>query len=351
MKIKRIIPLLALLLLVLSIGASAASKQTITFQGITMDIPSNWKASSYNDEKHVTYENGDDELTLRDVYDLRKYHETLEEAGAAFKQFAEDNATYEDVSDPVPGKIDGKVDMHTIDCTYHAMLISVFGSGETNYPCKYARVYLGGHDVEIRFVSKKGDFKDFDEAIATARYDEVPIQKETEFDKETAKSEIVELFQPYLDTMNNMENEIIASLEADEEAVERLNSYNIDKDRFAAAFAGKISIEMLAVSATKNFGKIACSLTYPDFEMIEEGLATFSEKYAENNQMVYSSEEEYYQLVGDMIIAFLEDPDFPITKTLFDGNYFNDGNGWELKNEDDIEETIETLCYLASILV
>ncbi len=173
---KKFLPILAAVTLIFILAAcsgGSGGKQTISFQGITMEIPSNWKAekSTLSDD-YAIYEKSSSEgheykLMLTDTFGLLDGDSyTLEEAGAFFKEVTEDNASYSNPSDPVPGTFAGKYDMHTIDCTYN--MFSISKGGENSYPCKLIRIYMGDHDVEIQFSTENGDFEMFDAAIAGA---------------------------------------------------------------------------------------------------------------------------------------------------------------------------------------
>ncbi|MBQ0018598.1 MAG: hypothetical protein KBS63_05300 [Clostridiales bacterium] len=153
---------------------SCGGSQEISFQGFKMNIPSAWKADKVTlSEEYAIYEKlnakgHDYRLLLNDTYGLLpKCSEGMKEAGAFFKEVTEDDASYSDVSEPVAGKFAGKYDMHVLTCKYHA-INPMEESGESVYPCKLVRIYMGDHDVEIEFCAAEGDFESFDEAIQTA---------------------------------------------------------------------------------------------------------------------------------------------------------------------------------------
>ncbi len=358
MKLKKLFSAIGIAFVMLSLAACGSSTQSITFQGITMDIPSNWKASSINSEESASYEKGDDELHLMDTFDLMQYHDTLEETGEAFKKFAEDDATYEDVSDPVPGKLGGKLDMHTIECTYHARLVTMNGLDETSYPCKLIRVYIGGHDVKIRFVSPKGDFKAFDEAIASANCDNVEVVETSK--EETASTDensieaenedeklILDQFQSYLDVLNDMKNDVITAINADEEALNDLARLQITPEDYAAAYASRVQAELLGITATENLGEVSFSLTFPDSEKIEDFFDKYTDKYLEENSVDGKSEEELYKIVGELIIEMFNEPDFPVQTVTGAARYANEGDGWKLQNEEKLNTVLSNLRAVA----
>lgn len=153
-------------------GGGSNKTQTIEFQGITMEIPANWEAeeSTLSDDYAIYEDSGKDgleyQLLLTDTFGLREDDQfDMARAGEYFKEFTEDDATFTDPSDPVAGTFADKYDMHTIDCTYNANSVT---KGEVSHPCKLIRVYMGDHDVEIRFVAADGNFEAFDAAIEGA---------------------------------------------------------------------------------------------------------------------------------------------------------------------------------------
>lgn len=154
-------------------GSGSAGTQKIEFQGITLEIPSNWKAekSTLSDDYAIYEKSGSKghayKLLLMDTFGLMDDGSyDLEGAGAFFKEVTEDNASYSDPSDPVAGTFAGKYDMHTIECKYNMRSAST--GGEVSYPCKLIRIYMGDHDVELQFSTKDGDFEAFDAAVAGA---------------------------------------------------------------------------------------------------------------------------------------------------------------------------------------
>lgn len=171
MKKYLIFVLLAICALALSACGDEGDKaQTIEFQGITMDIPADLKVEeSTLSEEYALYETSKDgkrQLLLTDTFGLRDDGTyDMKKAGEFFKEVTEDNATFSDPSDPVAGTFAGKYDMHTIDCTYNVINVT---EGEKSYPCKLIRIYMGDHDVEMRFVSESGDFEAFDAAVEGA---------------------------------------------------------------------------------------------------------------------------------------------------------------------------------------
>ncbi len=135
MKMRRIVALTCVLLLSLGLAACGGGEgggeagtqdmgktQTITFQGITMEIPASWKAEDVTlSDDHAIYE----ELSLNGSkykLDLRSFEnfylndpeDSLESAATYFKQSIEDDASFRDVGDPVAGKLADTYDMHTI---------------------------------------------------------------------------------------------------------------------------------------------------------------------------------------------------------------------------------------------
>ena len=163
----------ASMVLLAACGSGSSSTQTIVFQGITMEIPSNWKVekSTLSDDYAIYEKSGSKgheyKLLLMDTFGLMDDGSyDLERAGAFFKEVTEDNASYSDPSDPVAGKFAGKYDMHTIECSYN--MRSVSSGGIVSYPCKLIRIYMGDHDVELQFSTKEGDFEAFDAAVAGA---------------------------------------------------------------------------------------------------------------------------------------------------------------------------------------
>ncbi len=153
-------------------GGGSSKPQAIEFQGITMNIPGDWKVEkSTLSEDYAVYEkSGKDgleyKLLLLDTFGLREDDTyDMEAAGKFFKEVTEDDASFSNPSDPVAGKLAGKYDMHTINCDYNVLNVI---RGEVSYPCKRIRIYMGDHDVEIMFSSKDGDFEAFDKAIAEA---------------------------------------------------------------------------------------------------------------------------------------------------------------------------------------
>lgn len=169
---KKIISVLLVAAFVLALSACGNGSRTIAFQGISMNIPSAWKADKSNKDDYAIYEKKnakghDYKLCLTKTFGLLEtFDNDMERAGAFFKEVTEDDASYQDPSDPVTGKFGGKYDMHVIECTYH--MINPLKGGDAAYPCKLIRVYMGDHDIEIRFSSEKGDFEAFDAAIAAA---------------------------------------------------------------------------------------------------------------------------------------------------------------------------------------
>lgn len=172
---KRFITLLLAVLIVLPLVSCAGGTgtRTVKFQGITMKIPSMWKPEKRTlADNYAVYEKPnvlghEYKLMLMDVFSLLgTFGGDLERAGAFFKEVTEDDASYVDVSDPVAGRFADRYDMHTIECTYH--VLNPLKGGEAEYPCKLIRIYMDGHDVEIRFTSEEGDFEVFDEIIAAA---------------------------------------------------------------------------------------------------------------------------------------------------------------------------------------
>ena len=157
-------------------ACGSGGTQEISFQGINMEIPAAWKAEKETlSEDYAVYEElnkvgHDYRLVLSDTFGLMEKMESLEDAGAFFKEVTEDNASYSDVGETVPGKFAGKYDMHTIECTYHA-LNPMEEDRESDYPCKLIRIYMGDHDVEIEFSTAEGDFAAFDQAISNATCD------------------------------------------------------------------------------------------------------------------------------------------------------------------------------------
>lgn len=172
---KKITTCALLLVIALALCACGANgTQKISFQGITMEIPSSWKAEKNTlADDYAKYEQfnkigHDYQLLLQDTYGLLPtYDGDLERAGAFFKEVTEDDASYSDVSDPVAGTFAGKYDMHTINCTYHA-LNPMEEDGESDYPCKLIRIYKGDRDVKMEFCAKEGDFEAFDKAVENA---------------------------------------------------------------------------------------------------------------------------------------------------------------------------------------
>lgn len=166
---------LALMFAFTACGGSAPSgNQEITFQGITMEIPAAWELEEDTAaDDYAVYEQKSKEghayrLTLQDTFGLLDtYHGDLDAAGAELKVFAEDDASYSDVGDPVAGKLAGKYDMHVITCTYN-MINPTAEDAEAHYPCKLVRIYMGDHDVEMIFSTAEGDFDAFDAAIEAA---------------------------------------------------------------------------------------------------------------------------------------------------------------------------------------
>lgn len=170
---KKAVAILILALTLFSLTACGSSSgRAISFQGISMSIPSAWKPEKSNSDDYAVYTKSnakghDYKLMLQKTFGLLDtFGNDLDKAGAFFKEVTEDDASYQNPSDPVAGKFGGKYDMHTIECTYH--VINPLKDGDTSYPCKLIRVYMGDHDVEIRFSSEKGDFEAFDAAIAAA---------------------------------------------------------------------------------------------------------------------------------------------------------------------------------------
>ncbi|RYQ27395.1 hypothetical protein PG2019B_1598 [Bifidobacterium pseudolongum subsp. globosum] len=170
---KKMIVCLITLIIILSLSACSSGTQKISFQGINMEIPASWKADKHSiSEDYAIYEalnkkGHDYRLLLNDTFELLDKSEDLEDAGDFFKEVTEDNASYSDVGEPVAEKLADKYDMHIIDCTYHAHN-PLEDDGESDYPCKLIRIYMGDHDVEIEFITANGDFEAFDEAIANA---------------------------------------------------------------------------------------------------------------------------------------------------------------------------------------
>lgn len=170
---KKLIPVLVAVVFAFALTACSGGggTQTVSFQGITMEIPSSWKADKSNDDKYATYEQQnkkghDYKLQFYDTFSLL---DTFDMKGAAkfFKEVTEDNASYENPSEPVAGKLGGKYDMHVIDCTL-CLINPQAENGEAKYPCKLVRVYMDGHDVEIQFSALEGDFEAFEAALEGA---------------------------------------------------------------------------------------------------------------------------------------------------------------------------------------
>ena len=173
---KKLIAALLVVAMVLALcacGSSSSGKQTITFQGISMNIPKDWKAEKKTlSDRYAIYEkknaSGHEyKLQLTDTFGLLDtFGGDMEKAGAFFKEVTEDDATYLNPSDPVAGKFAGKYDMHMLDCTYH--VVNLDKGGHADYPCKLIRIYMGSHDVILQFSSEKGDFEAFEAAVASA---------------------------------------------------------------------------------------------------------------------------------------------------------------------------------------
>ena len=173
---KKIITVVLLVMMVFSLtacGGESSGGQNITFQGITMNIPKNWKAEKKTlSDKYAIYEKTnatghDYKLMLMDNFSLlNTFGGDMEKAGAFFKEVTEDDASYLNPSDPVSGRFADKYDMHTIDCTYH--VVNLIKGGEAEYPCRLIRIYMGDHDVVMHFSAEKGDFEAFEAAIASA---------------------------------------------------------------------------------------------------------------------------------------------------------------------------------------
>lgn len=173
---KKAISILIIVVIVLSLTAcmgDSSAGQTITFQGITLNIPKNWKADKYNSEDYAVYEKKNSsgheyKLQFMDTFGLLDtFDNDMDRAGDFFKEVTEDDASYRNPSDPVAGKLDGKYNMHIIECTFCVINPSKDGK-EAKYPCKLVRIYMGDHDVEIQFSSAEGDFEAFDTALANA---------------------------------------------------------------------------------------------------------------------------------------------------------------------------------------
>lgn len=169
---KKIIPVLVAAILAFSLTAcGGGGTQKVSFKGITMEIPANWKADKYNKEDYATYKKTnalghDYQLQFYDTFSLLDSFD-LDGAAKFFKEITEDNASYEDPSEPVAGKLGGKYDMHIIDCTL-CYINPTSANGEAKYPCKLIRVYMDGHDVEIQFSAADGDFEAFNAALEGA---------------------------------------------------------------------------------------------------------------------------------------------------------------------------------------
>lgn len=171
---KALVLFMALLgaVLLAACGGGSGGTQTIVFQGITMEIPANWKLEeSTADEDYAIYEKSGSKtheykLLLTNTFGLMDDGTyDLERAGEFFKEVTEDDASFSDPSDPVAGTFAGKYDMHTIECYYNMNSVT---QGEISYPCKLIRIYMGDHDVELRFSTADGDFEAFDAAVAGA---------------------------------------------------------------------------------------------------------------------------------------------------------------------------------------
>ena len=169
---KIIIGILSLTLVFGLTACGFGGTQEISFQGFNMEIPASWKAESrtlsddYAVYKKTNLTGQDFQLVLQDTFSLLQYGD-LDSAGASFKEFTEDDASYTDVSEPVAGTFAGKYDMHIIECTYHAINVTE-DDGESDYPCKLIRIYMDGHDVIIEFITADGAFEAFDEALTNA---------------------------------------------------------------------------------------------------------------------------------------------------------------------------------------
>ncbi len=171
---KALVLLMAVISAVLlaSCGGGNGGTQKIVFQGITMEIPANWKLEkSTADEDYAIYEKSGSKtheykLLLTNTFGLMDDGSyDLERAGEFFKEVTEDNASFSDPSDPVAGTFAGKYNMHTIECYYNMHSAT---QGEISFPCKRIRIYMGDHDVELQFSTKDGDFEAFDAAVAGA---------------------------------------------------------------------------------------------------------------------------------------------------------------------------------------
>lgn len=153
-------------------GGGSGKTQTIVFQGITMEIPANWKLEeSTADEDYAIYEKSGSKsheykLLLTNTFGLMDDGSyDLERAGEFFKEVTDDDASFSDPSDPVAGTFAGKYDMHTIECHYNMHSVT---QGEISFPCKRIRIYMGDHDVVMQFSTAEGDFEAFDAAVAGA---------------------------------------------------------------------------------------------------------------------------------------------------------------------------------------
>lgn len=153
-------------------GASGTDTQEFTFQGVTMEIPAAWELSeNTQDDDYVEFrmENSDQTIDFfiiaTKAYVMPGDGLTHEQAAQNLKQFTEDDATYDSVSEPEIGTFAGQYDMFSVTCKAHTKLIP---SGEKDYFCKICKVYKDDQTLTFTFRNTENDFSMFDAAIEGA---------------------------------------------------------------------------------------------------------------------------------------------------------------------------------------
>lgn len=170
-----------LLAIVLGIGLCACGEagnngtdtQKLTFQGVTMEIPAEWELSeNTQDDDYVEFKMENSDQTINFFIIASKAYVapgnglTHEEAAQNLKQFTEDDATYDSVSEPEIGTFAEKYDMFSVTCKGHTKLIL---GGEKDYFCKICEVYKDDKTLTFTFRNTENDFSIFDTAMEGAQ--------------------------------------------------------------------------------------------------------------------------------------------------------------------------------------
>lgn len=171
---KKIVMIFCSLVLIAGL-CSCGSKgtQTVSFHGISMEIPANWKLNEntkgddYVEYEKTNLEGHDFHLIVMATKAYIQIDEdyTVKKAGENLTNFTEDDITYSDVSKAESGKFAGKYDMNTVTCT--ATLKDLMGDINVYY-AKICEVYMGEYNIKFTLRAAEDDFSAFDQAIENA---------------------------------------------------------------------------------------------------------------------------------------------------------------------------------------